>query len=99
MLQAKIVSISYIRKFLYLLVISSLVTNAVSAALNTYPEVVLADNPVAYYRFEDSSTNNLDTASNSGTSGSVLDGEYKGNNFSQIENGFNSGGKFFGKCT
>lgn len=91
MLLAKIISISHIRKFLYLLVISSLVTNAVSAALYTYPEVVLADNPVAYYRFEDSSTNNLDTASNSGTSGSVLDGEYKGNNFSQIENGFNSG--------
>ena len=78
-------------KLLYLLVISSLAINAGYAAFSTYAEVVLADNPVAYYRFEDSSTNNLDTASNSGSSGSVLDGEYIGSNFSQVENDFNSG--------
>ena len=79
------------RKLPFLLAISSLAINTGYAAFNTYAEVVLADNPVAYYRFEDSSTNNLDTASNSGTSGSVLDGEYIGNNFSQIDNDFNSG--------
>ena len=79
------------RKLPYLLVISGLAVNTGYAAFNTYAEVVLADNPVAYYRFEDSSTNNLDTASNSGSSGSVLDGEYKGSNFSQIDNDFNSG--------
>lgn len=75
----------------YLLVISSLAINTGYAAFHTYAEVVLADNPLAYYRFEDSSTNNLDTASNSGSSGSVLDGEYIGSNFSQIDNDFNSG--------
>ena len=82
---------NYSSKLPYLLAISGLAINTGYAAFNTYAEVVLADNPVAYYRFEDSSTNNLDTASNSGSSGSVLDGEYIGSNFSQIDNDFNSG--------
>ena len=66
------------------LVFFTLLSNYSYGIINTYAQEVLADEPVAYYRFEDSTTNNLDTAYNSGTSGSVLDGEYKGNNFSQI---------------
>ena len=80
----KIFFSDHCRKLSYFLAISCLAINTGYAAFHTYAEVVLADNPVAYYRFEDSSTNNLDTASNSGSSGSALDGEYIGSNFSKI---------------
>jgi hypothetical protein len=57
--------------------ISGTYTAATDAAAS-YADVIIGDNPVAYWRFEDADTSNGQVALNQGSSGSVNDGVYNG---------------------
>ena len=62
------------RHMLHLLAAFALFTVPAANAA-TYPETVLADNPVLYYRFEE--LPGATTATNAATTGAALDGTYK----------------------
>ena len=74
-----------------LIVALALTSFANQAQATPYSDAVLADNPVAYYRFEDADANNGSTAANSASTGTAIDGTYTGNSFSLTPNTFGAG--------
>lgn len=60
------------------------------AQASLYSSAVLADNPVAYYRFEDAGSTNGSTAANSASTGSAIDGTYTGSGLNLLANGYHA---------
>ena len=63
-----------------------------------YSSAVLADSPVAYYRFEDGASTNGSTAVNSGSTGSAINGVYNGTGMTLVANTFNGGANGLGNA-
>ena len=76
---------------LFGLVVALAVTSSAGQAwASLYSDAVLADNPVAYYRFEDANASGGSTAANSAATGTALDGTYTGGGMSLTANTFHA---------